>query len=231
MYKPFDNNNNPSTQPQSQSITITITKSLSISISTQQGDLRKLQNEKKRSGSTTPRSASRRGSKLNLDESQIEEMMSKLKKENYELRNERNELRKERDALSTQLKSAKDKIGKLSALAGDDEDLLKQLALARADARQQRREKKDLRAEAIKLKGIGKALQRKLIALAKRVNKYDPEMGQRIMEKTTANEMIDELATQLQGMIEKYELALLEVKKLKQKIKDQQKKSEKDISN
>eukprot|EP01084_Bolivina_argentea_P297180 511929_1 len=72
--------------------------------------------------------------------------MSKLKKENYELRNERNELRKERDALSTQLKSEKDKIGKLSALAGDDEDLLKQLALARADARQQRREKKDLRA-------------------------------------------------------------------------------------
>merc|ERR1712154_760029 len=68
-------------------------------IQSQQGDLRKLQNEKKRSGSTTPRSASRRGSKLNLEDSQIEEMMSKLKKENYELRNERNDIRKERDAL------------------------------------------------------------------------------------------------------------------------------------
>merc|ERR1712060_182141 len=67
-------------------------------IQSQQGDLRKLQNEKKRSGSTTPRSASRRGSKLNLEDSQIEEMMSKLKKENYELRNERNDIRKERDA-------------------------------------------------------------------------------------------------------------------------------------
>merc|ERR1712154_153289 len=76
----------------------------------QQGDLRKLQQEKKRSGSTTPRSASRRGSKLNLDDSQVEEMLSKPKKENYELRNERNELRKERDALSTQLKSTKDKV-------------------------------------------------------------------------------------------------------------------------
>jgi len=63
-------------------------------IQNQQGDLRKLQNEKKRSGSTTPRSASRRGSKLNLDDKQVEEMMSKLKKENYELRNERNELTK-----------------------------------------------------------------------------------------------------------------------------------------
>merc|ERR1712157_634728 len=61
-------------------------------IQSQQGDLRKLQNEKKRSGSTTPRSASRRGSKLNLEDSQIEEMMSKLKKENYELRNERNDI-------------------------------------------------------------------------------------------------------------------------------------------
>eukprot|EP01084_Bolivina_argentea_P317671 550818_1 len=74
-------------------------------IQQQQGDLRKFQQESKRRGSTTPRSASRRGT-LNLDEKQTEEMLSKLKKENYELRNERNELRKERDNLNTQLNAA-----------------------------------------------------------------------------------------------------------------------------
>merc|ERR1712154_760823 len=195
-------------------------------IQNQQGDLRKLQNENKRSGSTTPRSASRRGSKLNLDDKQVEEMMSKLKKENYELRNERNELRKERDALSTQLKSTKDKVKKLEALAGDDEDLLKQLYAARKDAKEQRKQKRGLQAEALKLKGISNALQRKLMALAKRVTKFDSEMGQRILDKTTANDMIDELATQLTDMIERYEQSIEENKKLKKKLKDQQTKHE-----
>merc|ERR1712176_1008176 len=97
-------------------------------IQQQQGDLRKLQQEKKRSGSMTPRSASRRGSKLNLDDSQVEEMLSKLKKENYELRNERNDLRKDRDNLATQLNSAKGKIKKLEDMAGGDDALLKLLA-------------------------------------------------------------------------------------------------------
>eukprot|EP01084_Bolivina_argentea_P171093 296430_1 len=68
-------------------------------IQSQQGDLRKLQNEKKRAGTNKPRSATRRGNQLNLDETQIEEMLSRLKKENYELRNERNEIRKEKDFL------------------------------------------------------------------------------------------------------------------------------------
>jgi len=199
-------------------------------IQSQQGDLRKLQQEVKRSGSTTPRSASRRG-KLNLDEQQVEEMMSKLKKENYEMRNERNELRKERDALATQLQSAKDKIKKLEEMTGGDEDLLKQLYAARKDAKEQRKKKRDLEAEAIKLKGISNALQRKLMALAKRVSAFDPEMGTRIMEKTTANDMIDELATQLTDMIERYEKAMEEVKRLKKMLKDQQKKYEVDLQN
>merc|ERR1712113_150403 len=197
-------------------------------IQSQQGDLRKLQNEKKRSGSTTPRSASRRGSKLNLEDSQIEEMMSKLKKENYELRNERNDIRKERDALQTQLKKAKDRVKLLEASVGDDEDLLKQLYAARKEAKSQRRQKRNLQAEALKLKGISNALQRKLMALAKRVTKFDPEMGQRIMEKTSANDMIDELATQLTDVIERYEKAEDQIKKLKKALKEQQKKYEVD---
>eukprot|EP01084_Bolivina_argentea_P171095 296432_1 len=65
-------------------------------IQSQQGDLRKLQNEKKPAGNAAPR---KRGTKLNLDQTQIEEMLSRLKKENYELRNERNEIRKEKDFL------------------------------------------------------------------------------------------------------------------------------------
>merc|ERR1712154_336265 len=83
--------------------------------------------------------------------SQIEEMMSKLKKENYELRNERNDIRKERDALQTQLKKAKDKVKLLEASVGDDEDLLKQLYAARKEAKSQRRQKRNLQAEALKL--------------------------------------------------------------------------------
>merc|ERR1712130_1095756 len=41
----------------------------------QQGDLRKLQIEKKRSGSTTPRNSSRRSSGLNMNESEVQDML------------------------------------------------------------------------------------------------------------------------------------------------------------
>merc|ERR1719385_596191 len=100
----------------------------------QQGDLRKLQIEKKRSGSTTPRNSSRRGSGLNMSESEVQEMLTKLKKENYDLRHERTEMRKERDALHGQLEAAKDKIAKLEQMsAGGDEELREQLYLARKE--------------------------------------------------------------------------------------------------
>jgi len=91
--------------------------------------------------------------------------------------------------------------------------------------------KRNLQAEALKLKGISNALQRKLMALAKRVTKFDPEMGQRILDKTTANDMIDELATQLTDMIERYEKSQSEVKKLKLNLKEQQTKHEVAIQN
>eukprot|EP00487_Bulimina_marginata_P003729 TRINITY_DN18998_c0_g1_i1.p1 TRINITY_DN18998_c0_g1~~TRINITY_DN18998_c0_g1_i1.p1 ORF type:complete len:251 (-),score=55.93 TRINITY_DN18998_c0_g1_i1:206-958(-) len=156
-------------------------------------------------------------------------MMSKLKKENYELRNERNELRKERDALQTQLNAAKEKVKKLEALGGDDEDLLKQLANARRDARQQRSQKRALQAEAIKLTGISNALRRKLTTLAKKVTKYDPEMGQRIMNQKDAKGMIDELATQYTDMISKYEAAQDEIKRLKKQIADLKKRHEEEM--
>merc|ERR1712154_599792 len=190
-------------------------------IQSQQGDLRKLQNEKKRSGSTTPRSASRRGSKLNLDESQVEEMLSKLKKENYELRNERNELRKDRDNTATQLAAAKDKIKKLEELAGGDEALLKLLAQARADQRATRKQNKQLRQKELQLMGLTNALRKKLMDLAKKVGKYDPEKGQAILNKKDPKEMINELATQYTEMIDKFERSQEEVKKLKKKLKDE----------
>merc|ERR1719206_1563075 len=200
-------------------------------IQTQQGDLRKLQNEKKRSGSTTPRSASRRGSQLNMNESEVQEMMNKLKKENYEMRNERNELRKERDALATQLQASKDKIKKLEALTGDDDALLKQLYAARQEAKSQRKQKRDLQAQAVKLQGISERLKKKLMALAKRVSKFDEAMGRKILDQSTANGMIDELASQLEDMIKRYERAEEEVKKLKKQLRDLQKTHEVALAN
>merc|ERR1712154_243749 len=178
--------------------------------------------KKKRSGSTTPRSASRRGSKLNLDDSQVEEMLSKLKKENYELRNERNDLRKDRDNLATQLNSAKGKIKKLEDMAGGDDALLKLLAQARADQRATRKQNKQLRQKELQLMGLTNALRKKLMDLAKKVGKYDPEKGQRIIKQKDPKGMIDELATQYTEMIDKFERSQEEVKKLKKRLKDQQ---------
>merc|ERR1712087_231289 len=111
-----------------------------------------------------------------MNESEVQEMMNKLKKENYEMRNERNELRKERDALATQLQASKDKIKKLEALTGDDDALLKQLYAARQEAKSQRKQKRDLQAQAVKLRGISERLKKKLMALAKRVSKFDEAM-------------------------------------------------------
>eukprot|EP01084_Bolivina_argentea_P019463 36187_1 len=120
--------------------------------------------------------------------------------ENYELRHERNEsneLRKERDALNIQLKATNDKIRKLQLLAADDTELLIQLQKARAENRGcYRRLRPILREDAVRLKGIPNGLRRKLIALAKRVGQYDMGSCQRIREKTTANGMIEELASQ-----------------------------------
>eukprot|EP01084_Bolivina_argentea_P051148 94077_1 len=173
---------------------------------------------------------SRRGT-LNLDEKQTEEMLSKLKKENYELRNERNELRKERDNLNTQLNAAKDRIKNLDKSSGADEDLLAQLARERRDARNIRKDRNALRAEALQLKGLSNALTKKLMKLAKRVSNFDQEMGQAIRSKKTANDMIDELATQLTSMIERYEKAVEEIKKLKKELREQAKRHENELQN
>eukprot|EP01084_Bolivina_argentea_P004732 8967_1 len=132
---------------------------------------------------------------------EIDEMIRKLKVENYALRHERNEnneLRKERDVLNMQLNAANNKIRKLELLAGDDTELLKQLAKARAGVHGCRR-KRNLREEKkeMKLMGISKALRRKLIAVTKRVGQYDMGSCKRIREKDTANGMIDELASQI----------------------------------
>merc|ERR1712176_486046 len=160
--------------------------------------------------------------KLNLDESQVEEMLSKLKQEHYELRNERNELRKDRDNKSTQLDAAKAKIKKLEDLAGGDDALLKLLAQARADQRATRKQNKQLRQKELQLMGLTNALRKKLMDLAKKVGKYDPEKGQAILSKNDPKGMIDELATQYTEMIDKFERSQEEVKKLKKKLKDQQ---------
>merc|ERR1719361_3125908 len=198
-------------------------------LAAQQGDLRKLQIEKKRSGSTTPRNSSRRGSGLNMSESEIQEMLTKLKKENYDLRHERTEMRKERDALKGQLDAAKDKIAKLEQMSGADDDILHQLYLARKEAKSQRKQKRELQANQVKLQGVSDRLRRKLLALAARVSNFNEEMGQKILNKDNANDMIDELADQLEAMISRYEHTASDLKKKEKEIKNLKKQHEEEI--
>jgi len=172
--------------------------------------VKKLELQNKRRGSQGPsmgsRRGSRRGSALDMDESQLEDMISRLKKENHDMRVERNEVRKERDELRIQLKAAQDKYKTALAAGGTDEDLLKQLALARRNERKQRKEKNKLRDEAIRLKGIDRALQRKLMQLAQKLQESGyKDMSKAIREQENAPAMIDTMADQLFVMMDKNE--------------------------
>lgn len=195
-------------------------------IQSQQQEIRKANTSKARAGSVTPRSSSRRGSGLNLEPSQMEEMLGKLKKENYELRTERNEIRKHRDEIKIQLQSAKDRLQTMGALAGDDEQLLKQLAQARRDAKGYRKDKRELEANFMEMVGLNDGLKRKLLRLAKRVQSHNPEMSARLVSKKTANGMIDELASQLILMIDSVEALEKENERLKRELRDQLKRHE-----
>eukprot|EP00490_Sorites_sp_Unknown_P012118 CAMPEP_0114696204 /NCGR_PEP_ID=MMETSP0191-20121206/72277_1 /TAXON_ID=126664 /ORGANISM="Sorites sp." /LENGTH=703 /DNA_ID=CAMNT_0001993519 /DNA_START=998 /DNA_END=3107 /DNA_ORIENTATION=- len=197
--------------------------------------IKKMELQNKRRGSTGPgpgsRRGSRRGSALDMDESQLEDMISRLKKENHDMRVERNEFRRERDELRVQLKAAQDKYKNAIAAGGTDEDLLKQLALARRNERQQRKEKNRLRDEAIRLKGIDAALQRKLKQLAQKLQDSGyKDMAVKIRQQENAPAMIDTMADHLFVMMANNDKLSKKLKKLQKEIMDLKKKHEQEIS-
>jgi len=165
--------------------------------------------QSKRRGSQGPtgsRRGSRRGSALNLDESQLEDMISRLKKENHDLRVERNDARKEKEELKIQLKTALDKLKILKDGQYTDDDLLKQLQRARADQRKTRKQNIKLRSEAIRLKGIGGSLIKKLAQLAQQLDDEGyKDMAKKIRDQDTAPKMIDTLADNVFLMLAKIE--------------------------